>query len=341
MKVPKARKLPSGSWFCRVRVDGRDVPITRNTKKEAEQAAILAKYAAKQEADNPHKITLETAYKRYIEMKDGVLSPSTITGYKRLSKNTFQPLMKLRLDQLTTEKIQKEISALSKAGKSQKYIANASGLLSSVLKAFYGDFRYNVTLPAKEKKTQRALSNEEIKGIMAAVKGTDVELPVLMGLWLGMRMSEIRGATYKDIDGDRLHICRAIVDTDSGAIEKSPKTFSGDRWVNLPSYIKSLIPPLKCKTDHIVNMTGAMIYKRFVAACDNAGIPHCKFHDLRHANAAVMIQLGIDSKYAQERNGWKSDYMYKQVYGYVMDDTQDKNSKAINEYFVNVLATEN
>lgn len=335
MKVPKARKLPSGSWRCRVDVNGQTISITKPTRKEAEQEAIRLKLLGK--ADRPQNMTLEDAYKRYIDMKDGVLSPSTITGYKRLSKNTFQPLMKLRLEQLTTEKIQKEISALSKAGKSQKYITNASGLLSSVLKAFYGDFRYNVTLPAKEKKTQRALSNEEIKGIMAAVKGTDVELPVLMGLWLGMRMSEIRGATYKDIDGDKLHICRAIVDTDSGAIEKSPKTFSGDRWVNLPPYIKSLIPPLKCETDHIVNMTGAMIYKRFVAACDNAGIPHCKFHDLRHANAAVMIQLGIDSKYAQERNGWKSDYMYKQVYGYVMGDKQDENSNAINHFFENKL----
>ena len=25
MKIPKARQLPSGAWFCRVRIDGQDV----------------------------------------------------------------------------------------------------------------------------------------------------------------------------------------------------------------------------------------------------------------------------------------------------------------------------
>ena len=35
MKSPKARQLPSGAWFCRVRIDGKDIGITRPTEKEA------------------------------------------------------------------------------------------------------------------------------------------------------------------------------------------------------------------------------------------------------------------------------------------------------------------
>ena len=33
MKTPTARKLPSGSWYCRVRVGGEDVSITAPTEK--------------------------------------------------------------------------------------------------------------------------------------------------------------------------------------------------------------------------------------------------------------------------------------------------------------------
>lgn len=336
MKIPVARQLPSGSWFCRVRVDGKDVSITRDTEREAVAEAMAIKAGIKKEKRHPQSITLEMAYKRYIEMKDGVLSPSTITGYRRLSKNTFKNLMPMRLDQLTNEKIQRSISAMAKYGKSQKYIANASGLLSSVLKAFYSDFNYCVTLPPKEKKAQRALSDGEIQAIFDAVKETSVELPVLMALWMGMRLSEIRGAKYEDISGDKLHICRAIVETDTEAVEKPPKTFSGDRWVSIPPYIKLLIGQ---GSGYIVPLTGAQIYKRFSTICDKAGIEHCRFHDLRHANAAVMIRLGIDSKYAQERNGWKSDYMYRQVYGYTMDDQMDANAAAIDDYFANKMAT--
>ena len=74
---------------------------------------------------------------------------------------------------------------------------------------------------------------------------------------------------------------------------------------------------------------------------DAAGIPRCRFHDLRHANAAIMVRLGIESKYAQERNGWSSDRMYKQVYAYTMDDKMADADKAINSYFGNKMTTEN
>jgi hypothetical protein len=43
MKVPKAKQLPSGQWFCRVRVDGQDVCITRPTEKAAVAEAMAVK----------------------------------------------------------------------------------------------------------------------------------------------------------------------------------------------------------------------------------------------------------------------------------------------------------
>ena len=44
MKTPKAKKLPSGSWYVSVRIDGKDISITRSTEKEAvaESMAIKA-----------------------------------------------------------------------------------------------------------------------------------------------------------------------------------------------------------------------------------------------------------------------------------------------------------
>ena len=199
-------------------VDGKRISVTQPTEKKAVAQAMAIKEGIAKEKRNPQSITLSTAYARYIDMKDGVLSPSTIVGYKRLSKNTFQKLMPLRLDQLTQEKIQREISAMSKDGKSQKYITNASGLLSSVLSVFYGSFNYSVTLPPKQKQTQRGLTECEIKGIVDAVSGTSIELPVLMALQMGMRLSEIRGARYEDIVDGRLHICRAVVEGEDAEV---------------------------------------------------------------------------------------------------------------------------
>ena len=44
MKVQKARKLPSGSWFIQLRLDGKSIPVTERTEKECIRAAQLARF---------------------------------------------------------------------------------------------------------------------------------------------------------------------------------------------------------------------------------------------------------------------------------------------------------
>lgn len=339
MKVPKAQKMSSGNYFIRMRLGGQEITVTRPTEKEAIAEAMAIKAGIIKQKQAPDRITLGTAYERYIEIKEGVLSPATVAGYKRLSKNTFQALMGRQISSLTSESIQREISAMKKAGKSPKYIANASGLLSSVLKMFAPEFRYAVVLPQKEKPELRTPGDKEINAIMDAVRGTDVELPTLMAVWMGMRLSEIRGARYGDICDGKLHIRRAIVDDENGLpVVKTTKTAAGKRRVSIPDYIASIIPPSNNPEEYIVKASGQAIYKKFSRVLEKAGVEHMRFHDLRHVNAAVMVRLGVESRYAQERNGWSSDRMYKQVYAYTMQDQMDAVDSSINSYFANKIA---
>lgn len=341
--APAARQLPSGAWTCRVRVGGQDISVTRPTKAEAQAEAMAIKHGLKA-PDTPRvTMTLEAAYKAYIESRDGVLSPSTVAGYKRLQRNTFQRLMPMQLSSITSEHIQREISAMTKSKKSPKYIANAEGLLSSVLKQSMPEKQFSLHLPPKRKPNLRQPDDKEIGAIMAAFRGSAVELPVLMALWMGMRLSEILGARHEDIAGGKLHICRAVVlDENNQPAEKdSAKTYAGDRWVSVPDYIAQLIADTGRDSGPLVAFSGAAIYKRFVRTLDQAGIPRCRFHDLRHINAAVMVRLGVDSKYAQERNGWASDRMYKQVYAYAMSDQMSAINESIDGYFGNKMTTKN
>lgn len=280
--APTARQLPSGSWTCRVRVDGRDVSITRPTKAEAVAEASAIKHGLKAPDKAASTITLREAYRKYIESRDGVISPSTAAEYKRLQKTSFQSLMDLPASSITSEQIQREIGKMVKNGKSPKYIRNVEGLLVSVLKQFAPDSRISVILPQKRKVELRRIEDPEIGKIIAAFSGTDMELPVLMALWMGMRMSEIRGARFEDISGGRLHICRAIVSGENGDEVKPPKTFSGDRWVSVPAHIQTLIDATGRSEGYIVPISGQTIYNRFIRGLDAAGIPRCRFHDLRH-----------------------------------------------------------
>ena len=94
-KRPTAKQLPSGSWFCRVRVDGKDIAITRPTKKEAEAEAMAVKHGIIEAKEKPDKrsTTLEDAESAYIAERDGFVSPSTIAGYEKFKRNCFQSMM--------------------------------------------------------------------------------------------------------------------------------------------------------------------------------------------------------------------------------------------------------
>lgn len=341
MKIPEPTKLPSGSWTVRVMIDGQRISITKPTKKACIAEAAALKTGLKKQRQCPENLTLLQAYEKHIEKNEAIWSPSTVAGYNRLKKNTFQSLMPYQLKNINCDMIQREINQMKRAKKSPKYISNAVGFLKSILKAYAPGLELDdLAIPQKRKPDLRTLDDDEIKKVLQAAQGSPIEIPVLMALWMGMRLSEIRGLKQKDFKKDRVHICRAIVDDkDGNPVEKGTKTYSGDRWLDVPPYIASLLPDGDPE-DHIVTLSGQAIYKRFSRLLDKAGVDHCRFHDLRRANAAAMIRLGVDSKYAQQRNGWSTDYMYKQVYAYTMPDRMSEINTAVDNYFGNKIGNE-
>jgi len=87
VKVPKARKLRSGSWFIQLRLGGESIPITARTEKECIYQAQIVKaeyLAGKREPPPPEgkeKLpTLNDAVDNYISARNNVLSPSTVRG---------------------------------------------------------------------------------------------------------------------------------------------------------------------------------------------------------------------------------------------------------------------
>ena len=334
MKIPEPTKLPSGAWRVRVLIDGQRISITKPTKKACLAEAAALKTGMKKKRRAPEDMTLEQAYKDHIERNEAVWSPSTVAGYNRLKKNTFQNIMAFQLKNITIDMIQQEINLMKRQKKSPKYISNATGFLKSILRSYAPGLELDeLTIPQKQKPDLRMLDDEDIKKVLQISQGTDMELPILLALWLGMRLSEIRGLKRKDFRKGQVHVCRAVVDDKDGKpIEKGTKTYSGDRWISVPAYVESLIPTTD-PNEYIITLSGQAIYKRFSRLLEKAGVDHCRFHDLRRANAAAMIRLGVDSKYAQQRNGWSTDYMYKQVYAYTMPDRMSEINSAIDNYF--------
>ena len=332
---PKPVELPSGAFRCQVMVNGKRIDVVDDDPEVAHAKALALKSGVIQEQKKHQKsMTVGEAIDKYIESKDSVLSPSTILGYRKQRKNTFQDLMGIDISNLRAEVIQKSVNRMAKE-KSPKYVRNAYGLLTAALSVYAPDLSLNVTLPQKRKPDIAIPTEEEIDLIAQDIKGDEFELPFLLAAWLGLRTSEIRGLTWDCVEGDKLHIKQALVDGPNGPALKATKTYSGDRRLPLPKYLHELIEAQKkLKTDeYIVHCNRNQLYKCLYRACRRLGLPHYRFHDLRHYQASVLLALGVPDKYAMERMGHASTNMLKNVYQHTMSKKSEEVAETVNQYF--------
>ena len=51
---------------------------------------------------------------------------------------------------------------------------------------------------------------------------------------------------------------------------------------------------------------------------DRCGLPRCRFHDLRHLCASIMLLQGVNVKVAQERLGHKDITTTMNIYSHVL-----------------------
>lgn len=335
--MASAKKLPSGNWRVNLFI-GYDEnkkrkfkSFTAPTKKEAEYMAAEYSMFKKQKAA-PENITVEEALKRYIASKKNVLSPSTIHGYETIQRSRLKELQPLRIGELTQEKIQNSLNTEA-LEVSRKTLANSYGLLTSALKLVYPELHFTLTYPAKKKVFRELPSAEEV---MRAVYNSNVEIPVLFALWLGMRLSEIKGLQYGDIADGYITVQRAMLKVGKEyVLRDNTKTYNSTRRLKLPQRIIDLIGDGE-PCEFIVKETGAAIYKRLDRILERSGVEKMRFHDLRHLNASIMLQLGIPDKYAMERGGWSTNQTLKNVYQHTFSSERQIVDDKIDKYFENI-----
>ena len=344
--MAKAKKLPSGRWRCLVyshTEDGKKkyASFTASTKKEAEYMA--AEFAIEKERLNDcRRWTLGETIDRYIDIKRPVLSPTTIHGYEYSRRWSFQSVMDIPIGKLTTAMLQEAVNketqrvAQNKGTKvSPKSIRNAYGLVNASLAYYMPDRVFRISLPKNPRRIKRTLPAPG--EIFHAVKGTRMELPTLLAMWLSFTESEIRGLTKsKSIDGDFITIREVVVVVAREDVRKAmAKEETRNRRHRMPPYIKDLID--KVDGDVIVPMTPSMLLKGLKKCLRENDLPVITFHDLRHINASVMAALNIPDIYAQERGGWKTDFVMKNIYTESLSGEREKADRIIDEYFNNFV----
>lgn len=319
----KIEKLPSGSYRIRKMYKGKAYQIVTDykpTQKEAIQmmAEELGKVNGKQ-----GEMTFREAAEEYIESKRNVLSPSTIKGYTAAISVFSERFLEKNINDITQIDIQKEINILA-VRRAPKTVRNYHGFISAVLSMFNPSLKINTTLPQKVKNEPYIPSDEDVRKILDAAAGTKYEIPIILACY-GMRRSEICALTPEDIEGDVIHINKAMVqDENREWVIKSTKTTESTRDIVVPEEICKKIE----KQGYVYRGSPDSIGYFLAKKQKNLNIPLFSLHKLRHYFASKMSALNIPDENIMKMGGWRTDHVMKSVYRHAMQDKEMEEQRA-------------
>lgn len=319
----KIRRLPSGNYNTLVYLgkdaNGKQIRRSVTGPDRASVRKMVAELESKHK-DPDQPLTLVDALENYLKAKKSVLSPYTIKGYQNIiAQVKTAGLGSLRVD-LSRPDAQKIVTAFS--DKSQKTIRNRIGLISAAVR-FAGYNMPPVTYPQKKKVETHIPTEKEMKIVMEAAAGTELEIPIALGM-MGLRRGEICALQLSDLKGNQLHIHAAAVDIGGKVTIKAPKTYDSDRWIQIPAALAKKIR----KQGYVTNLTPENISYHFIDFLKKQNVQHFRFHDLRHFFASYCHNvLKLSDAQIQKLGGWKTDHVMKRVYiSSMQDDKAAKNA---------------
>ena len=300
----KIQKLKNGKYRIRPMINGEQRCFTFDYKPSAlEISKIIA------ENSSGGRESVRQAVSEYIEMKEAVLSPSTIRSYRVYLNNMPDDFLDLKLRDIDSVKMQKLVNRYITTH-SVKYAKNVCGLLVSVLGLFEPEKNIKVTYPKKINEPPYNPSDDDIKRILEEAKGTRYEV----ALWLacfGLRRGEQICLEESDLEGNVLTISKSMVlNSQKEWVIKETKTAASTRQIILPDHVVELIHEHGFYKGH-----PNTIVKWLNRTQDRLGIPRFPLHYFRHFFASKMSTI-TDEATVLQLGGWKTDHVFKSRYRY-------------------------
>lgn len=299
--------------------------VTAPTKKEAERAAALleVEHAQRERVGK----TVGEILRDYIDVKNAVLSPSTILGYEHLLDGAYDAIKDAPAADLTSADLQAFVNDHAKTH-APKTTANAWGLLSAALALYRPDFSPKIRLPQKRRHKIEIPTDQDVAAYLAAVRGDKLELPVLLAVRCGLRASEIAGLRVRDVDRKRqtITIRQARVQGMDGPALKAPKSDAGYRTIPCGADVCALLPD---QGDYVTVLDSNAISSAWCYMVRKNNLRLVGFHALRHYYASRAALLGVPKPYLVELMGHSSSRMLDQVYLHTFPDVKAHYAKLL------------
>ncbi len=328
----KIEKRDSGSYRIRKMYKGQMYTVSFD-HKPTQKEAMLAMAEELNKIRTAHtRMTFRRAAESYVDTKRNVLSPRTIKEYSETARRLPEWFCSLPVSDIDQVQINRLVNELSK-NRSPKTVSNYHGFVSAVLGTFCPSLRISTTLPQKIKNEPYTPSQDDVKRILEEVKGSGFEIPITLACY-GMRRSEICALQLEDVDGDVVHINKALVLNESKEwVVKTTKTTESTRDIVIPAELAERIR----EQGYVYKGHPGSITKCLERAEKRLGIPRFPLHKLRHYFASQMSSLGVPEADILRMGGWETDHVMKSVYRHSMMDKEEQAKREAAEKLRNVL----
>ena len=194
-------------------------------------------------------------------------------------------------------------------------------------------------------------SKKEIVKLLDLIKGTELELPIKLSLFLGLRRGEIVGLKWKNVflEESYLYICNNITRVGKITSEKRPKSNSSIRKIGFDEYIKKLLIIQSEKQRELSNngkthfeyvlsnndgsnVNPDRISKKFYNIISKYNLRKIRFHDLRHTFASIANATGMTIYDISKVLGHSDVTVTSKVYIHLLEDTHKNVITAVSKY---------
>ena len=324
-------------------------------KAEAELARLRAEFEPPKEVGDLSSDMLFADYLlEWREIAKGRLAVATYSSYAAMIKKPVGPYFRQRnltLRELEARHLQMFYSEMLRKVKPNTVIHYHAIIHSALKYAVKTDMLVQnvadkVDRPKKNSFQPVFLSAEEMQKMFEALRGTKLELPVLVAAFYGFRRGEVLGLKWDAIDFEcgTISVIRTVttitVDGKQTEIEQqSAKTKSSLRTLPLIGSFREYFLQVKearelnkkvCGNCYnydydgyvFVNELGERMrpnylteyFPKYIA---KHGMPKMRFHDLRHSCASLLLANGVPLKQIQEWLGHSAFSTTANIYAHL------------------------
>ena len=212
------------------------------------------------------------------------------------------------------------------------------------------------TKPKNQNDEVKALDEQQINALFAAVKGTPLYMPVLVAASTGLRRGELLALRWcdLDLDGATLRVAQVLEFVGKRLSFKEPKTKRSRRTIALPaSVVSELRTHRKEQWEHCLKLGVGrfnLVFPRwdgrvhdpdrfgntFSQTAKQAGL-RCTLHALRHTHITCLLRNGVPVHVVSARAGHSSASVTLNVYSHLLSGDQEAAAATMDEALRRVL----